>query len=367
MRGFLSFLDPRQPELYTIFMQTQAKKTEKGFTVAQLLLSLAVLAVLALIFTPVIMRELERGLESADFAEVRTVYAEFMTDIIEGDEAAKINDIPIKQVDGTYRAAIYPLNQRMDGWTLRIDNKKIGGIPSEDWIGQPRKYGACILSYYPHANRVSIYWGTAFPLMTLDQLYRIDNTVRIGEDQRLLRELGEEILRQYWSPKELRRTLAMPEDHAKAGKTEENTQKGKSAGSGPIRIADFYQLKKDMNTPDGFRILSAGGPVLEKLLRASGYETGSKLSSKTLGDKDGEKKGQTLIRATYQYSLFFSNQMAANRYEGYSAKAAGRSIYVDEIRSENGVITGLTIYVKAIDDQAPLTKKEEKKFRIEVK
>ncbi len=324
-------------------------KRAKGFTVAQLLMFLAIFAVIVSLSLPLLMRELERSLESTDFSRVRTVYAQFMGDIIGGDSSAQINEIPILQPDGNYRVAIYPLSQRMDGWTLRIDNKTIGGIPSSEWIGVPRKYGACIISYYPRTDDVTIHWGTAFPLMSLKQLYAVSNKARVEEDQRLLRSLGEEILHQYWTPKKLRKTLELPGpedgDAAKDG--------------GPIRIATYAQLKKNADKSDGFRIISTKSDVLEKLLRAAGYEPGSIRSVK-------RKKEINRQTTTYEYSLFFSNELAANHFGGFSTEAARRAIYITDIKVKNDIISQLTIYTTAVDDEAAMTREEEGQFRITV-
>lgn len=322
-------------------------KKNKGFTLIQLVILIAIFVMIVIISFPVFLRELERSLESTDFSTVRTVYAEFMADILSGDDDAVINDIPIKQADNTYRVAIYPLSQRMDGWTLRVDNKTIGDVPSSEWIGVPRKYGACIISYYPDIDKVTIHWGSGFPLMSLGQLHKIDDSIRVEEDQRLLQELGQQILKQYWTPEKLRETLELPEP------------KGDAKDSGDaIRIADYYQLKKDANTSDGFKITSTQSTKLEELLRSAGYEPGTMQFTK--------KKGKKQKDTTYQYSLFFSDELAANHYGGYTTEPARRSIFVSDIQVENDVISQLTIYTKAMDDQAVLSEEEEAQFRITI-
>lgn len=317
-----------------------------GFTVAQFLILLAILVLIVIISIPVVQRELERSLESTDFSTARTVYAEFMADILGGDEGAVINDIPIKQADDTYRVEIYPLAQRIDGWTIRIDNKEIGGIPSSEWIGTPRRYGACIISYFPNTNKITIHWGTGFPLMSLGQLHKISDSVRVEEDQRQLRELGEQILKQYWTVDKLRKKLELPADE-------------EDVPNAPIKIAEYCQLKKDVNTGDGFRIISTRGFTLEELLRAAGYEPGT--------TQFKAKKGKGKKTTTYQYSLFFSDELAANHFGGYSSEPAKRAIYIDDIQTNKDVISGFTIYTKAIDGQAELTKEQEDQFRITIK
>jgi len=330
-------------------MLDRTSKTKKGFTLAQLLLLLAILALIVVLCVPIFFRELERSLESTDFSTARTIYAEFVADILSGDDDAAINGHLIKQKDDSYRVAIYPLAQRIDGWTIRIDNKEIGSVPSSKWIGTPRKYGSCFISYYPDTDETFIHWGSGFPLMSLGQLHEVSDKVRIEEDQRLLQELGEQILDQYWTVKELKKKLGLPES-AGSDETSETA----------IRIADYAQLKKDANTSGGFKITSTQGIALVDLFRSAGYETGTILSVKNHGK---DKKQKT---TTYQYSLFFSDELAANHFGGYSGEAAKRSIFIDDIQTEKDVITQLTIYTKAVDDQAPLSEEQEAQFRITV-
>ena len=56
------------------------KKNNKGFTLAELLIVVAIIAVLVAIAIPVFNAQLEKSREAVDLANVRSAYAEAMTE-----------------------------------------------------------------------------------------------------------------------------------------------------------------------------------------------------------------------------------------------------------------------------------------------
>ncbi len=58
------------------------KKNRKGFTLAELLIVVAIIAVLVAIAIPVFTTQLERSREATDISNVRAAYAEVMTEYI---------------------------------------------------------------------------------------------------------------------------------------------------------------------------------------------------------------------------------------------------------------------------------------------
>ncbi len=126
------------------------KRKNKGFTLAELLIVVAIIAVLVAISIPIFSALLEKSRESTDFANVRAAYAEVMASAIsQGDE--------LKQADGTYRALI-KLNQAKDGWDTEIDNIAIGGVGSADWKNTPKAKGTCAVTFDPSTGKTEIDW-----------------------------------------------------------------------------------------------------------------------------------------------------------------------------------------------------------------
>ena len=58
------------------------RKNKKGFTLAELLIVVAIIAVLVAIAVPIFSNQLESAREGTDAANVRSEYAMFMTDVL---------------------------------------------------------------------------------------------------------------------------------------------------------------------------------------------------------------------------------------------------------------------------------------------
>ena len=130
----------------------------KGFTLAELLIVVAIIGVLVAISIPVFMSQLEKSREAVDIANARAMYAEVMAAALTEDSGAKYDGATIHQADGTYMAICEPLTQQANGWATKVDEMSIGGVPSSDWIGQPSVDGSCTILYNPADNSVKISW-----------------------------------------------------------------------------------------------------------------------------------------------------------------------------------------------------------------
>ena len=82
------------------------KKNRKGFTLAELLIVVAIIAVLVAIAIPVFTTQLEKSREATDLANVRSAYAEMMTQYLTWDGSSSIADIvvPAKQVQANWQS-----------------------------------------------------------------------------------------------------------------------------------------------------------------------------------------------------------------------------------------------------------------------
>jgi prepilin-type N-terminal cleavage/methylation domain-containing protein len=120
-------------------------KRNKGFTLAELLIVVAIIAVLVAISIPIFTSQLEKSRESTDLANVRAAYAEVMSAAITNDESSEVFK------DGAYQI-IVPLKQKQNDW--QSYPVTIAGVtvtkeaPQNDhWIGYPGPDGSCTVSY----------------------------------------------------------------------------------------------------------------------------------------------------------------------------------------------------------------------------
>ena len=73
------------------------KLNKKGFTMAELLIVVAIIAVLVAIAIPVFTSQLEKSREAVDAANIRAKYAELMADTLTGDTSGKTYAVTLKQ------------------------------------------------------------------------------------------------------------------------------------------------------------------------------------------------------------------------------------------------------------------------------
>ena len=118
-----------------------------GFTLAELLIVVAIVAVLAAIAIPIFSTQLERSREATDLSNVRAAYAEVMSDALLG----------------TNRMAFVDLKQTQTGWQMATEEVGIGGVPygaAEQWIGEPKKGGVCTVTCDPETYLVKLNWDS---------------------------------------------------------------------------------------------------------------------------------------------------------------------------------------------------------------
>ena len=183
------------------------RQARNGFTLAELLIVVAIIAVLVAIAIPIFTNQLEKSRESTDFANVRSAYAEVMVAANADDKGS-----PLWQ-DSVYKAVVSPLKQKVDGWTTDVSNMSIGGVPSSAWNRHdPDANGSCTVTYDPSSGTVTIDWGTNYAHMSLMQLAQVSNAQRVKEDQRTLQALGRAILDKGWTKDDLIGNLSILTD-----------------------------------------------------------------------------------------------------------------------------------------------------------
>ena len=75
------------------------KNNRKGFTLAELLIVVAIIAVLVAVAIPVFTSQLEKSREATDVANLRSAYAEAMAEFLETGAEAKSRDYKVQQKD----------------------------------------------------------------------------------------------------------------------------------------------------------------------------------------------------------------------------------------------------------------------------
>ena len=105
----------------------KTKVNKKGFTLAELLIVVAIIAVLVAISIPIFTSQLEKSRDATDEANVRSAIAE-VTAAVLSDDKKESGDVKYK--DGTYTMIVKATGQKA-GWSGAADENtkiKIGGI-----------------------------------------------------------------------------------------------------------------------------------------------------------------------------------------------------------------------------------------------
>ena len=114
------------------------KKSREGFTLAELLIVVAIIAVLVAVAIPVFGNQLEKSREAADLANVRAAYAEVLTEANMGIYDKEVTvDLKQKQYDW----------QSADVITIGGISHSVQEGNTENWIGKPGAGGQCKISF----------------------------------------------------------------------------------------------------------------------------------------------------------------------------------------------------------------------------
>lgn len=130
------------------------KRIRNGFTLMEMLIVIAIIAVLIVIAIPVFASQLEKSREAADLANVRSAYAQVSAEVLLGDPTATVTvDLKQKQAD----------------WQS-LDPVNIGGIvhykkqgDTDNWKGVAAPNGTCVVSYNEDYGIILTWSGKAAP------------------------------------------------------------------------------------------------------------------------------------------------------------------------------------------------------------
>lgn len=85
------------------------KKNNKGFTLAELLIVVAIIAVLVAIAIPVFTSQLEKSREATDIANVRSAYAEVVTKYLADNDSATQITVSAHQTVAQWQTSPVPV------------------------------------------------------------------------------------------------------------------------------------------------------------------------------------------------------------------------------------------------------------------
>ena len=114
------------------------KKSRKGFTLAELLIVVAIIAVLVAVAIPVFGSQLEKSREAADLANVRAAYAKVLTEANMGNYD-KVVTVDLKQKQNDWQSA--------DVITIGGISHSVKEGDTANWIGKPGGGGQCKISF----------------------------------------------------------------------------------------------------------------------------------------------------------------------------------------------------------------------------
>ena len=130
------------------------KQNKNGFTLMEMLIVIAIIAVLIAVAIPVFASQLEKAREATDLANVRSAYAQVSTEALLGDSETTVTvDLKQKQAD----------------WQS-LDPVNIGGIvhyknqgDTDNWKGVAAPNGTCVVSYKEDYGIILTWSGKADP------------------------------------------------------------------------------------------------------------------------------------------------------------------------------------------------------------
>lgn len=130
------------------------KQNKNGFTLMEMLIVIAIIAVLIAVAIPVFASQLEKAREATDLANVRSAYAQVSTEALLGDSETTVT---------------VNLKQKQADWQS-VDPVNIGGIVhsksqgnTDNWKGVAAPNGTCVVSYKEDYGIILTWSGKADP------------------------------------------------------------------------------------------------------------------------------------------------------------------------------------------------------------
>ena len=112
-------------------------RNRKGFTLAELMVVVAIIGVLVAVSIPIFNSQLEKSREATDLANVRSAYAQVMTEAISKDGLPEPVAVFLKQTQDNWQTKL----------PITIGGVTYNGTQSDNWKGNPKNKGMCRVSY----------------------------------------------------------------------------------------------------------------------------------------------------------------------------------------------------------------------------
>ena len=127
------------------------RKTNTGFTLAELLIVVAIIAVLVAVAIPVFSSQLEKSREATDTANIRSLYGQIMAEVIYTGK-----DVTDTEYDNVRYTKI-SLRQKKDGWQNSSLPDSLGELGVID--GTPTAGGSAWVTFSYSTNNATIHFG----------------------------------------------------------------------------------------------------------------------------------------------------------------------------------------------------------------
>ena len=96
------------------------KNNKKGFTLAELLIVVAIIAVLTAIAIPVFTTQLEKSREATDQANVRSAYADVMANYLTNADSGYSMTVSARQTQPDWQGPVGTITTQVDGTESQI-------------------------------------------------------------------------------------------------------------------------------------------------------------------------------------------------------------------------------------------------------